>query len=503
MFEVAATYLQKRGLVDQNWQAFMLDQGIKVALFRDYYDGYHRQRLSREMRNLLQLDFESDRYAGFSRYGGYTLFDSFNANYCDMVVNTMADRMAIDRVEPSDDMADNAGALDWIAALVEDNRLDALQIAVHIAALRDGVAWVMVDWNADEKRPQLVYEPAWDGYTGVCGVYDSTGQKLAAAIKVWDDGQAQQKANVYLPDEIVRFPEGERDDDAPGDSQEMKYMGIPLVPFGGDTRSELANIIPLQDSLNNTLASMVATGLRSGFPIMFAKQFPFPKSIGPGQAIEAGFKNKAGQYRAPEGQVEAAALASILSNVSLEKIDAGEITTLAEAAEFFIDQISTVSSTPVPKHMGGDSQSGEALKQRETRLLGKLRRARIQYGNNWEDVLRMANLASRTYGGDIAPTLESFAIHWVNPEVRNDMEIRELAKQLHEWGFTKEALRIVSAGSIVDYDEEYIDKLLEEQKKDEGNRVPLLGDGGLPDFSGGEAEGLDAIAAPPQDEVLA
>ena len=503
MFDVAAKYLQNRGLVSNNWQSFMLDQGIRVALFRDYYDGYHRQRLSREMRNLLQLDFESDRDKGYKSSGGYTAKSSggYTANYCDMVVNKMADRLAVERVEPGDDMADNQEAEDWIEAVTEYNRLDALQIRVHIAALRDGVAWIMVDWDEEKQMPMLVYEPAWDGYTGVAGVYDNTGRELAAAIKVWDDGMGKQKANVYLPDEIVRFPAGERQDDIPDDGKELKYLGIPLVPFGGDSRSELANVIPLQDSLNNTIASMVATALCTGFPIWFAKQFKFPKQVGPGQVVEAGVKDpKTGEYQAPDDQVRSAALAAILAQTSLEKIDAGEITTLEQAANFFIDQISTISNTPIPKHMGGATQSGEALKEREKGLIGKLKRAQIQMGNNWEDVYKKASLADRTYSSAPAPELAAFAIRWVNPELRNDTEIRELAKQLHDWGFTKEALRIVSAGSIVHYDEEYIGKLLKEQTEDEGQRVPRLGESGLPDFSGGETEGLDELASPPEGQ---
>lgn len=503
MFEVAANYLQDKGLVDENWMAFMLDQGIRVALYRDYYDGFHRQRLSREMRNLLQLDYETDRYSGFSRYGGYTLFDSFNSNYCDMIVNKMVDRLAIERIEPGSGEAGD-DAVEWIDRVSEFNRLDALQIDVNIAMLRDGVAWIMVDWDDEAQLPLLVYEPAWDGYTGISGVYDTTGKKLAAAIKVWGASLAQQQANVYLPGDIVRFPEGERMEDVPGrDGRELKYLGIPLVPFGGHNRSELANIISLQDSLNNMLASMVATGLRSGFQIKFAKQFKMPRNVGPGQIVEAGVKDENGNYEAPEDPTRSQALANILSNMTLEAIDAGEITPLSEAAEFFIEQISTVSSTPVPAFMGGDSVSGESMKEREKGLIGKVNRAQVMSGNNWEDVFRMANMVHRTYGNESVPELDTFAVRWVNPELRNDKEIRELAKQLHEWGFTREALRIVSTGSIVSYDEDDIDNLLEEQQEDVNGRTPQPGGAAFPDFGGeGEAEGLDALAAPVEGEIL-
>ena len=194
----------------------------------------------------------------------------------------------------------------------------------------------------------------------------------------------------------------------------------------------------------------------------------------------------------------------MLNASGLEKIDAGDISTLAGAANFFIDQISTISATPVPAAMGGDTQSGEALKQREVRLLGKIRRFHVQGGNNWEDVMRMANMYQRAYGGQGVPEIDAFTVRWVNPELRNDMEIRERAKLVHEWGLTREALRLLSLSSDIDYSEDDIDRLLEEQAEDVNQRLPQAGAPGVPQFGAGEEEaGLDDLAAPPQDEVLA
>ena len=271
MFEVAAARLRQLGLVSDNWISYMHDQGKRVGLYRDYYDGFHPQRYSPEMRRLLQLDVVGDNSdgGGGQSYRRYSLFDSFNANYCDMVVNSMADRLAIERIEPAGDLAGNDKAQDWIDAVFEHNRLDALQITVHVAALRDGVAWVMVDWDAEARLPRLVFERAYDDYIGVAGVYDTTGTELAAAVKVWGDGDTNRMANLYLPEGMERFGEGregEGDEDA-----KAQYLGIPLVPFGGDSRSELSNVVPLQKVLNDVIASLDATALRSGFPILVAK----------------------------------------------------------------------------------------------------------------------------------------------------------------------------------------------------------------------------------------
>ena len=300
MFEVAAARLRQLGLVSDNWISYMHDQGERVGLYRDYYDGFHPQRYSPEMRRLLQLDVVGDDSAGGAGYSyrRYSLFDSFNANYCDMVVNAMADRLAIERIEPAGDLAGNDKAQDWIDAVFEHNRLDALQIAVHVAALRDGVAWVMVDWDAEARLPRLVFESAYDDYIGVAGVYDTTGTELAAAVKVWGDGDVTRMANLYLPEGMERFGkgrEGEGDEDA-----KAQYLGIPLVPFGGDSRSELANVVPLQKVLNDIVASLDATALRSGFPIYVSKQLDIPQNMAPGQIIQAAILDMQGQPEVPD-----------------------------------------------------------------------------------------------------------------------------------------------------------------------------------------------------------
>ena len=106
-------------------------------------------------------------------------------------------------------------------------------------------------------------------------------------------------ANLYLPEGMERFGEGregEGDEDA-----KAQYLGIPLVPFGGDSRSELSNVVPLQKVLNDVIASLDATALRSGFPILtLPKQLDVPQNMAPGQIIEAAILNAQGQPEVPD-----------------------------------------------------------------------------------------------------------------------------------------------------------------------------------------------------------
>ena len=243
-------------------------------------------------------------------------------------------------------------------------------------------------------------------------------------------------------------------------------------------------MIPLQDSLNSTLVSMVMTSQLTAFSLLFAKGWKPPAGMTPGMILHAMIADSSGNPIVPETEEEARALATLLAQMDLKRIEPGEIEPLIKQAEFLIHQIGTVSSTPVPAQMGGDSQSGEALKQRDTRLLGKINRAQVHLGNSWEDVFGLAHRQATIFAtGNKPPGVVGFNTRWKNAEIRNDADIREFAKLMHEWGFVREALRLVSQSSVANYDEADIDRLVLEKQGDDS--TALAGAAGqLPGFGG-------------------
>ncbi|GIL09290.1 MAG: hypothetical protein BroJett033_8010 [Chloroflexota bacterium] len=452
MLEAIGERLAAAGLVGASWAAEMSAQGALVRLYRDYHEGQHRLKLTSEMRKMMQI--------------ADTRLDRYNANYCEMVVAAMADRLTLEGVE-----TDTPEGRSWAEQVFAANRLDGLQIEVREAVLRDGVTYVMVAYD-DVRGVTLAHEQAWDNSTGCMVVYDRSGRDIVAGVKVWLEADLK-RVNIYYPASIEKFEVrtdgllrqmGEADDT----SRDGAVPGVPLVAFRNKGRgvSELVNVIPLQDSLNRTLISMIMSAELTAFAILFAKGFKPPAGLTPGMLIHAMIEDGAGQPATPSSEEEARAFATLINSYSLERIEGGSLDQLIGQAEFVIQQIATISNTPVPGQMGGDSQSGEALKQRDSRLLGKVQRAQVQQGNAWEDVLRLAHWQQELFGLQRPPAVTTWRARWKSAETRNDADILKAAELLQRWGFEREALRLMSQSRLTEYSEADIERMMAERAAD-------------------------------------
>jgi hypothetical protein len=453
------------GLVGSTWEQQTKERGELVALFRQYYAGEHRLKLTKEMKAMLQINDER--------------LDRYNDNYCEMVVDALNDRLVLDTIHA----AGNEQAQTWAQTLLLNNRLDGLQIQVHEAVFRDGETFVMVQYTDDGTI--LARELAWDGDSGIIPVWDRRGDGLMAAAKVWWDGDVR-RVNVYYANQTIKYEtNGEelRQIDEESTERDGIAPGVPLVAFRnrGTGRSELTNVLPLQDSLNRTLSSMVMSAELTAFSLLFAVGFKPPNGITPGMVIHAMIEDSTGAQIVTDKKEEAEAYSALMNSYKLERLEAGDLSQLIGQAEFLIDQISTISSTPIPSQMGSSTSSGESLKQRDMRLLGKARRAQVQFGNAWEDVLWLAHLQQQLFGVLMPPETDGFSARWKSAEIRNDADVRETAKLLHEWGYEREALRILSQSSFVQYTEDDITRLLEEKGADSQMALRDLA-GSLPGF---------------------
>ena len=459
MLDLAAAVFGELGLTGDAWEGEQTARAARVAMRRAYYRGEHVVNISSEMKAILGIKSETYRMAD---------------NYCDLIVDSIADRLIVERLEV--EQAQGAAGVDeWLEMVNEASRFSELQSAVHTAAIMDGAAWIMVDYDAALESARLVQEYAYDGISGIVTAQSSSGEILAAA-KLWLEGETE-RVNLYLSAEALN-PEraDELPPDAPGEVRRYSdgelieppapLPFIPLVammPGNAVGGAELDDIIPLQDSLNSVLVSMVAASLLTGFPIYLSKNLEVKGKFTPGTVLMAETKLDSGGVLSKE---EADMVVAMATATDIQRIDPGDISPLIEQAHFLKGEISTVSSTPIPATMGSHQQSGEALKQREVRLLGKLQRAQVTLGGGWTQALMLAVDTQALYGSGAPGEDITFQARWRSAEVRNNQEVRETAKLVHEWGFTREALRMLSKGGIVEYSEEDIDRLIEEQQAD-------------------------------------
>jgi hypothetical protein len=406
--------------------------------------------------------------------------DQFNDNYCEMVVDTMADRLVVNAIE-----GDNDAASEWAATILSDNRFDGLQVDVHSACVRDGDAFVMVSYDSAAGRVLLTHEPAFDGATGVIPVYDRASRNLVAALKIWQEGD-DKRLNFYYPDRVEKYVfKGVTGASITSGMTHLETaawtdmagnpLGVPLFHLRNkpQTRrytgqSEISSVIPLQDALNRTLVSMVLTAELTAFQVRVARGFDPPANLSPGMWVVIG----------PDGLAnDQVADASVMEQ--------GQIVPFIAQADWLINQIGTISRTPLPSLMGGDSQSGEALKEREKGLLAKVRKFTVKNGNVWEDAMAFAARLQATFGTQLPPASARWFCRWESAEVRDRAEIVQNAVLIGDKVSDREFLRMVAP--VFGWDEAKIDAILIERGEDTRRNVEAAG-AFLPQFNITQAE---------------
>jgi hypothetical protein len=449
-----------RGQSVENWAQAQQEQGEKIALYRRYAQGDHRANLTAEMRKLLRI----------SDTGG---LNDFNDNYMDIIIQTPVDRLEVTAIE-----ADNDGANEPIAKLLSDNRVDGLQTDLHQAAFRDGHTFGHAYWDNDAQRVVLVHEPAYDGVSGVIAIHNTPGSTQPdIALKVWK-GTVESVGDttyitVYYPDRMEKY---ESHDGGALQRRQVKGevwpapwtlptgepIGVPFVHFRnrGDNSSEyglseIASAIPIQDALNRTLYSMVMAAELTAFGVRWAKGFTPPASLTPGMWITI-----AGTGLDKEKVAE------------LGMMEQGEIMPFIQQAQWLTSEMGKITRTPAPEFMGSDTASGEALKQREIGLLGKVKRFQVKAGNAWEDWVQLAHRIQTAWGNEKPPVYERLYARWADIELRNDKETVENVLAVADRIGERETLRQLAP--VFGWDESKIDELINEKRQDKQSNLLAL-----------------------------
>lgn len=527
MLEAIAGILIRDNLITSTWQDETQEQGDLVKLCRDYYNGYHRLQLTAEMKKMLNIsDDKLDRY---------------NINYCALIIDRMADRLTVAKFEAKSvgtmdaeraaqaahmqaiqgetitqalarlrDTAINNPrppdaidpAQEWVDELMEYNRFDGLQSDIAVAYLRDGLTFVSVQYDDRLKRECFYQEDAYDGDTGVIVVYKRGSSEIAAAVKIWYDvpptpeetvnGETNtslfKRVNVYYPNRTDKYYSTDgmaltQFVDPEETVRNGRAPGVPIVPFynkGGI--SELVNIIPLQDSLNSQLVDLVMAGRLTAFSIFFGVNVNVPQGLTPGMTILKNLVDSNGTVVVPQSVEESQAQANYLNASKLERIQGGDLSQIISGIDTIITQIGVISSTPLPGQMGGDSSSGEALKQREIGMLGKLTRAQVQIGNSWEDVVYLANMQQTLFGDQHPPVIEEVNTRWKSAELRNDADVLTLFKLLNDAGYERAALRALAQSGLANWSEDDIRQMMDEKAKDVQDKMDRT-QGQVPGFT--------------------
>lgn len=472
MLDYIENILREQKLVREFWRTGIEAWAAGVRKARRYASGEQRVALSKKQREMLRLQTDE---AGFL------------ANYCGLIIQAVSDRLEVDRIEAVDNALLGGGGInvdaanEWGVALKSINRFDGLQVDLHEALVRDGDTFIIQEWDEQRGYVRWAHELAYDGDTGVIPVYDRYERDLTAAIKVWYEPQYDnhKRVNIYYTDRVERYLTSDKGGgitrlpEADGEPESEWLPGIvPCVHFrttennGIFGKSALAGVYTLQDSLNRFLTSAVMTAELTAFPIRYMIGATPPDTVTPGMIIAVG---------------DGAPVPNDL-RIDVGTLQQGSVIEFINMMEFVINQMAVTTSTPLPTLMGGDTQSGEALKQREVGLLGTVRRLHTRLGNSYENAMTLSRAIQDAYGARKAPPVDVWDTKWKDPELRNDTEIIDNALKVADRIPPREFLAQI--GTVYGWDSSKVDELMEEMEAAQSNNIRALAAGmtGLSEF---------------------
>jgi hypothetical protein len=413
----------------------LMDVRAGIETYDDYYNG--------EQAPISYNDRISAAYA--------QLLEMSVSNWCRLIVDVVSERLVVGAIRSSQDQAFDTDA--W--AYWQANNLDAAQQAIHTEALKSGLSYVAV-WPRDNMPARIVGESPQQVHVR----YDEVTGEPLYGVKVWEgrtdrylyctlyDSEAvyrfrSESAGDALETYTARAPqtfdlsslslEPRPPDDDGGPELDNPLGRVPFVLFptepdllGGYT-SELQGVITIQDRINKTTADRMMTQEFHAFPQRWVTGIDVPVNPDTGQPKEPfdSALDKLWTATSPEthfGQFMAH--------------DSGNF---LRAIEADIQSMSTQSRTPPHYLMAGMGQfpSGESVRATEYGLSRKVQARQDTYGEAWEEVIRLAALASGN-----ATLAEDTALHveWKDVEARSEGEIVDALLKMSTLGVPRQVL---------------------------------------------------------------
>lgn len=314
----------------------------------------------------------------------------FSENWCAVVVDSVLDRVQIERFAVTDDQA----ASQRLAELMLSTELALDAYDAHRCALVTGEAMIIAGLDEDGEIE------AYYNDSRMCHVeYDPNRPRVKRfAAKLWnDDLDGRWRMTLYYPDRLEYYAAKAKD--APSDAKAFALVDEAPNPFGeisvfhltrerGAVASELKNIIAPQAQLNKLLADMMVAGEFGAFPqryIISQNGSDTPLKNAP---------NLVWDIPAGDGMGQA---------TSVGEFSVVQLNNFLSAIDRAANVIAALSRTP--KHyffQTGDAPSGEALLTMESPLVKKCQRYADRFEPVWRELA--AFLLRLDQGKEYEPT---------------------------------------------------------------------------------------------------
>lgn len=415
------------------------DQRRATKLTRDYYEGRHR------------MPFATQQWQGMF---GQVFRDAQN-NFLQIVVDSVDERLQVEGIRVPTEATDEAALAALLTgdkdawAIWQRNGMDAESQLVHTDALVDGLSFVTVGPGLDgpliagETSQQLVVE------------LEAGTRRRIAALKEWRAPDGRVYVTLYRPDRVYKWSSERPVSEHSHASDITAWVNrrgptdpawpivnplgmVPVVPFynrprGGGLggRSEIDQLIPLQDAINKTFMDLLIASEYLGVPQRYGTGVERPVDPDTNQPIshERWLKMTMDRFiTVPDPEAR------------LGSLPAGDLRNYTGALSMQVQHLASRSSTPPHYFLAaqGNFPSGESLKAAETGLVSKVRRRMKHFGESWEEVFRLVLLLAGQ--PEKARAAEAAETIWGDPESRSESEHIDALSKLAALGVPDEVL---------------------------------------------------------------
>jgi hypothetical protein len=397
-----------------SWKQAIADRGARVDKYRRYERGQHDSSLTNQMRKMLRLSTEGQTY-------------DFNVNYCRIIIDKMASRLRVSEITTDNEQQDA-----YITDLLEANDFASLQGVFYRAAIRDGDSYVMVD----PESLTWTSEPAYDGFSGIVAIFSPKENYPIWACKLWSEADTedisgadspatvQMKMMVYQPDRITTWTGNVNSQSVIQVDEEIPWLGnVPIIHFANLVdnytqygESEIRVAVAPQDVMNRTLHSMVMASEFSAFKIAWSIGMEINKDgITPGAVLNLVLQDASGNVVTDMTSEQIA----FLNAVRVGEFSESDISQYTGQLDAITKHLSQVAQTPIYGVTSEGNLSGDALKQLETGLIGKVNRFQRENTSAIKMLIELTAEIQNAFntGKGSAPNLEGISVNWASAEI--------------------------------------------------------------------------------------
>lgn len=405
------------------WMGRMLADLAKrqpaMQTWEDYYNGNQ------------PLAFASSRFR--ESFGGR--FKAFSSNFMAMVVDGTRERMEVTGLSMPSQRATKSAWRMW-----QHNSMDSLSISAHTEALIKSVAYIMVEPQPFGGVPRLTTESPTDAIVAL----DPRDPRVRlAGLKRWREDDGTTVVYLYMPDVVYRLRSADKAEAGADPQWVLEYdlpnpLGeVPLVPLvnrprlNGIGQSEVDAVMSNQDAVNKLRADALVAAEFAAFRQRWATGLDIPIDPNTGMPVEP-FKAAVDRLWVvpppdPDDPPD-------MPEARFGEFSATDLAPYQHMIEHEIGAIASISRIPYHYLLGQPEAvppSGESLKSSEAGLIRKVKTQQVHFGESWEEVARLAALATgdrTTYGNRTNGT------EWRDPETRNEGARTDATVKAYESG---------------------------------------------------------------------